>query len=208
VEGAASQFSPLSAASPCQYMRIVGGSLKGRPLQGPRTSLIRPTADRLRESLFNILAHSYGDPAEGARVLDVFAGTGAMGFEALSRGSSFALFIDQSFQADRLIRRNAAALDLLGTTRTVRRDARKLGIAGQQGRYNLAFLDPPYGRGLITPALESLREGGWLEAHALILIEEGGGVRINLPPGFTLLEERQFGDTQVLFAAFEAPQRG
>src|SRR5437764_1778851 len=134
-------------------MRIVGGRLRGRMLAGPRSQFIRPTADRLRESLFNILAHAYGDPVSGARVLDLFAGTGALGLEALSRGAAFALFVDNSAEARALVRENIAALGVGGVTRILRRDATKLGLAQIHQPFSLAFLDPPYGQGLAQQAL-------------------------------------------------------
>jgi len=95
-------------------MRVVGGRLRGRALAGPKSPAIRPTADRLRESLFNILVHAYGDPITGARALDLFAGTGALGIEALSRGATFALLVDDGAEARALIRENVAALGLGG----------------------------------------------------------------------------------------------
>ncbi len=125
-------------------MRIVGGSLRGRTLATPRTQAIRPTSDRLRESLFNILAHAYGDPVTGARVLDLFAGTGALGLEAISRGASFALFVDDGAEARALIRENVATLGLGGVTKIFRRDATKLGAAHPVEPFSLVFLDPPY----------------------------------------------------------------
>src|SRR5271156_5380715 len=127
-------------------MRVVGGRLKGRNLASPSSRDIRPTADRLRESLFNILVHAFADPITGARVLDLFAGTGALGIEALSRGATFALFIDESAQARALIRENVAALGLGGASRIFRRDATKLGDAHPIEAFSLVFLDPPYGR--------------------------------------------------------------
>jgi 16S rRNA (guanine966-N2)-methyltransferase len=127
-------------------MRVVGGSLRGRVLAGPKSAAIRPTADRLRESLFNILAHAYGDPITGARVLDLFAGTGALGIEALSRGAAFALFVDQSAEARALLRENVTALGLGGNSRIFRRDATKLGPSHPLEPFSLAFLDPPYGQ--------------------------------------------------------------
>src|SRR5262245_18007447 len=126
-------------------MRIVGGRLGGRTLASPRSQAIRPTADRLRESLFNILAHTYGDPVTGARVLDLFAGTGALGLEALSRGAAFALFVDDAAEARALLRENIAALGLGGVTRIFRRDATRLGPAHPVEPFSLVFLDPPYG---------------------------------------------------------------
>ncbi|MGH6823904.1 MAG: 16S rRNA (guanine(966)-N(2))-methyltransferase RsmD, partial [Methylocella sp.] len=163
---------------------------------------IRPTADRLRETVFNILAHSYGNPVAGARVIDLFAGTGAMAIEALSRGASFALLVDQSAQACAIIRANFAALDLAGTARIVRRDARKLGAAAEGGSFSLAFLDPPYGRDLVPPTLVALRDGGWLGKDALVVIEERAGAEVTLPEGFNLRETRRFGVTQIMFAYF------
>ena len=120
-------------------MRVVGGRLRGRALAAPKSQAIRPTADRLREALFNILVHAYGDPITGARVLDLFAGTGALGIEALSRGAAFALFVDDGAEARALLRENVATLGLGGTTRIFRRDATKLG-AGASGRAVLARL--------------------------------------------------------------------
>src|SRR6188508_2906338 len=153
-------------------MRIVGGRLRGRALAAPKSQAIRPTADRLRESLFNILMHAYADPISGARVLDLFAGTGALGLEALSRGAAFALFVDDGAEARALLRQNVEELGLAAVTRIFRRDATKLGPAHPVEPFSLAFLDPPYGRGLAEKALASAREGGWLRPDALIVVEE------------------------------------
>src|SRR5438874_9476915 len=111
-------------------MRIVGGRLRGRALAAPKSQAIRPTADRLREALFNVLVHAYGDPVTGARVLDLFAGTGALGLEALSRGAAFALFVDDGAPARALMRENVEALGLGGASRIFRRDAARLGAIG------------------------------------------------------------------------------
>src|SRR5262247_1742663 len=123
-------------------MRIVGGRLRGRALAAPKSNAVRPTADRLRESLFNILIHAYDDPVSGARVLDLFAGTGALGLEALSRGAAFALFVDDAAEARALLRENIAALGLGGITRIFRRDATRLGTAHPVEPFSLVFLDP------------------------------------------------------------------
>src|SRR4051794_30459094 len=155
-------------------MRVVGGRLKGRSLASPSSRDIRPTADRLRESLFNILVHAYGDPIEGARVLDLFAGTGALGIEAISRGATFALFVDNGAEARALLRNNIDALGLGGVTKVFRRDAADLGSAHPVEPFSLAFLDPPYGKGLAEKALASLRDGGWLGPGASAV---GGGAR-------------------------------
>ncbi|MGA3302037.1 MAG: 16S rRNA (guanine(966)-N(2))-methyltransferase RsmD [Methylovirgula sp.] len=179
-------------------MRIVAGRLKGRALHGPTTNDIRPTSDRLRESIFNILAHAYGDPVDGAVVMDLFAGTGAMGCEAMSRGAKRALFVDEGASARALIRANVESLGLGGATKIFRRDARKLGDAPQGEKFSLAFLDPPYGKGLAEPALVALRDGGWLTEGALVIVEEAADVALAVPDGFTALETRVYGDTQVV----------
>jgi 16S rRNA (guanine966-N2)-methyltransferase len=184
-------------------MRIVGGRLRGSALRGPVSDAIRPTSDRLRESLFNILAHAYDAPAEGGRVIDLFAGTGALALEALSRGAATALLVDQGAEAAAVIRANLEALGLEGAARLLRRDARKLGVAPEGERYGLAFLDPPYGKGLAPPALKALREGGWLAPDALVVIEEAAEANVALPEGFSLREARRFGDTQLIFAGAE-----
>ncbi|HEY8566023.1 MAG TPA: 16S rRNA (guanine(966)-N(2))-methyltransferase RsmD [Beijerinckiaceae bacterium] len=181
-------------------MRIVGGRLRGRSLSGPRSDAIRPTSDRLRETLFNVLAHAYDDPVTGARVMDLFAGTGALGLEALSRGAAFALFVDEGAQARGLIRENIEALGLGGATRLFRRDATKLGPAGPTPPFSLVFCDPPYGRDLAPKALASAAAGGWLSPGALVLVEEANGAEVALPASFEMIERRDYGETQVLFA--------
>ena len=185
-------------------MRIVGGRLRGRPLAAPTSQAIRPTADRLRESLFNILVHAYGDPVTDARVLDLFAGTGALGLEALSRGAAFALFIDEGAQARALLRENVATLGLGGTTRIFRRDATKLGAAHPIEAFSLAFLDPPYGRGLAEEALASARAGGWLAPGALAVVEEAAKPGFNVPEGFEELERRSYDDSALIMLRHRA----
>jgi 16S rRNA (guanine966-N2)-methyltransferase len=180
-------------------MRVVGGSLRGRSLAAPQSSAIRPTADRLRESLFNVLAHAYGDPVAGARVLDLFAGTGALGIEALSRGAAFALFIDESADARALMRENVAALGLGGATRIFRRDATKLGAVHPLQSFTLVFLDPPYGERLGEKALFSARAGGWLAPDALAIVEEAEKAKFVAPEGFGELERRRYDDTELIF---------
>jgi 16S rRNA (guanine966-N2)-methyltransferase len=180
-------------------MRVVGGHLRGRALAAPQSQAIRPTADRLRESLFNILLHAYGDPLSGARVLDLFAGTGALGIEALSRGAAFALFIDESAEARALLRENVAALGLGGTSRIFRRDATKLGPVHPLAPFSLAFLDPPYGQGLAAKALASARAGEWFTPGALIVVEEAANAEFAAPEGFTEAERRRYDDTEFVF---------
>jgi 16S rRNA (guanine966-N2)-methyltransferase len=180
-------------------MRIVGGRLRGRALAAPRSQAIRPTADRLRESLFNILVHAYGDPVTGARVLDLFAGSGALGLEAISRGAAFALFIDNAAEARALLRENVATLGLGGVTRIFRRDATKLGPAHPVEPFSLVFLDPPYGQGLAELALASARDGGWLAPDALIVVEEAKAAGFKAPDGFEEIERRDYDDTELVF---------
>ena len=165
-------------------MRVVGGRLKGRNIAAPASRDIRPTADRLRESVFNILMHAYDNPIDGARVLDLFAGTGALGIEAVSRGAAFTLFVDNGAEARALLRNNVEALALGGVTKVYRRDATDLGPAHPVEPFSLAFLDPPYGRGLAEKALASLRDGGWLVAGALVVVEEAKAAGVAAPEGF------------------------
>jgi 16S rRNA (guanine966-N2)-methyltransferase len=189
-------------------MRIVGGHFRGRPLATPRHEGLRPTSDRVREAVFNILAHGVPDfTLVGAKVMDLFAGTGAFGLEALSRGAGFCLFIDQDAEARALIRRNIEVLGLGGVTRIYRRDATDLGPAGHRGGFSLVFLDPPYGRGLGEKALTSAANGGWLRPAALAVLEERADVEVVPPDAFTVLDRRSWGDTQAIFARFMPPVR-
>ena len=179
-------------------MRVVGGRVRGRNLAAPRSDAIRPTSDRLRESVFNVLAHAYGDPVTGARVLDLFAGTGALGIEALSRGAAFALFIDDGAEARALIRQNIDALGLGAATRVFRRDATKLGPAHPVEPFSLVFLDPPYRKGFAERALASLHEGAWLTPEALIVVEEAKDAEFAPPAEFVELERRAYDDTVIV----------
>jgi 16S rRNA (guanine966-N2)-methyltransferase len=180
-------------------MRVVGGRLRGRNLAAPSSREIRPTADRLRESLFNILVHAYDDPLQGARVLDLFAGTGALGIEAISRGAAFALFVDTGAEARALLRNNVEALGLGGVTKIFRRDATNLGAAHPLPPFAVVFLDPPYGKGLAETALVSLRDGGWLVPGALLVVEEAKATGFAAPAGFEELERRAYDDTELVF---------
>jgi 16S rRNA (guanine966-N2)-methyltransferase len=180
-------------------MRVVGGRLKGRNLASPSTQQIRPTADRLRESLFNILVHAYDDPVADARVLDLFAGTGALGIEAVSRGAKFTLFVDNGAEARALLRNNVEALGLGGVTKVYRRDATDLGPAHPVEPFSLVFLDPPYRMQLADSALASLRDGGWLTRGALLIVEEAKDAAFAAPDGFEQLERRVYDDTEFVF---------
>lgn len=184
-------------------MRVVGGRLRGRALAGPSSRDIRPTADRLRESLFNILTHGYDDPVTGARVLDLFAGTGALGLEAVSRGAAFALFVDNGAEARALLRQNVEGLGLGGVTKVYRRDAAVLGGAHPMEPFSLVFCDPPYGKGLASKALASAHAGGWLVPGALVVVEEAKAAQFAAPEGFTECERRAYDDTE--FVILRAP---
>ena len=187
------------AAGGNESLRIVGGRLRGRALAVPRSQAIRPTAERLREALFNILVHGCGDPVTGGRVLDLFAGTGALGLEALSRGADFALFVDDAAAARALIRENVAALGLGGVSRIFRRDATRLGDAQRLAPFSLVFLDPPYGRGLAQSALASAQAGGWIAPGALIVVEEVAKAAFAAPAGMEELDRRTYDDSELIF---------
>jgi 16S rRNA (guanine966-N2)-methyltransferase len=180
-------------------MRIVGGDFRGRSLAAPASRDIRPTSDRLRQTLFDILMHGYPDHVRGARVLDLFAGTGALGLESLSRGAAYALFVEEGVEARGLIRRNIEALGLTGRTRVFRRDATQLGEAGTVPPFDLVFCDPPYGQGLGEKALVSARAGGWLKAAAICVLEESAKTSMEAIDGFEQIEERRVGDSRLLF---------
>lgn len=180
-------------------MRVVGGEFRGRALAAPAGMDIRPTTDRARESLFNVLAHRFPEALAGARILDLFAGTGALGIEALSRGASFCLFVDQGAEARALIRRNVEALALQGRTKIFRRDAADLGSAGTITPFDLVFADPPYGKGLGERALAAARDGGWINPGALMVVEEAAATPPGPLPGFEKLDERAYGDTVLTF---------
>ncbi len=178
-------------------MRIVGGRLKGRVLAAPASRAIRPTSERLRESIFDILEHRYPGSVEGRRAVDLFAGSGALGIEGLSRGARFALFVDNGTEARALLRANVEALGLGGVSRIWRADATRLGRTPAGGPFGLAFLDPPYGQDLAGAALASLVEGGWLEPDALCVVEEAAKAAIPAPEGLALVDERTYADTRI-----------
>lgn len=180
-------------------MRVVGGDLRGRALATPKDQAIRPTSDRLRQTVFDILAHARGDPVAGARVLDLFAGTGAMGIEALSRGAGFCLFVDSDVEARGLIRRNLEALGLTGRARLYRRDATGLGPLGGMAPFTLAFADPPYGKGLGEAALAAAASGGWLAPGALAVLEEASSAAIAPIPGLNVVDRRRAGASELIF---------
>ena len=186
-------------------MRIVAGEFRGRKLAEPQSDRIRPTTDRTRETLFNILAHGREEGLVGARVLDLFSGTGALGLEALSRGAKFCLFVDEEVEARGLIRSNMEAFGLNGRARIFRRDATKLGIPGTMEPFYMLFADPPYGKAFGEKALICARDGGWLKPGALAVVEEAGNAPFELPEGFALTDERTVGASILRFLRLESP---
>jgi len=188
-------------------MRIVAGQYRGRVLAVPRHEGLRPTSDRVREAVFNVLEHGIADfQIAGARVIDLFAGTGALGLEAMSRGGAWCLFVEEAAEARALIRRNVEALGLMGQTRIFRRDATRLGPAGNLAGFQLALVDPPYGRGLGEMALAALADGGWLEPGAVVVLEERAGTDLALPAVYAPIDHRVYGETQVALLRYAGAQ--
>jgi len=180
-------------------MRIISGNHRGLQLAdvgaGDPAAHLRPTSDRVREAMFNLLCNgAHGNPVPGARVLDLFAGTGALGLEALSRGAVQVAFVDDGAVARALLRRNIEKMRAMGVTDVWRRDATRLGPNRGPG-YGLVFLDPPYGKGLGEAALASAIAGGWLAPGAVVVWEEN--VAPQVPEGFEMLEARTYGETLV-----------
>jgi 16S rRNA (guanine966-N2)-methyltransferase len=188
-------------------MRIVSGSFRGKALAAPKGEATRPTSDRARQAIFNILEHAAWSPGvRDVRVIDLFAGSGALGFEALSRGAAFCLFVETDEAARGAIRENVESMSLFGATRVHRRDATDLGQrpSGDGPPFELAFLDPPYGRGLGEMALAGLAAGGWLAPGAIVAFERGAGEPDVSAPGFEVLDARDYGAARVHF--LRAPQ--
>ena len=177
-------------------MRIVGGDRKGTALAAPKGDGTRPTSDRLRETIFNILAHRFAEQLEGGRVLDLFAGSGAMGLEAISRGAAFALFVENAIAARGALRTNIDALKAVGRTRVWRRDATKLGDCPVPP-FDLVFCDPPYGHGLGERALAGAATGGWLAPAAVAVLEERRGATPVSIPAWEAIETREVGDSAI-----------
>ena len=188
-------------------MHIVAGSLKGRAIVAPEGQGTRPTSDRARQAVFNVLEHaSWAEPLEGMRVMDLFAGSGALGFEAISRGAAFALFVETDDEARGAIRENADAYGVMGRTRVHRRSAVDLGVRpGSDGdAFDLAFLDPPYRSGLGEQALARLIEGNWLRPGAVVVFERGSDEPEIDTPGYDRLDARDYGAARVLFLRLRA----
>lgn len=183
-------------------MRIVAGSLKGRTITTPEGQGTRPTSDRARQAVFNVLEHAaWAEPLDGMRVMDLYAGSGALGFEALSRGAAFALFVETDEEARGAIRENADAFHVMGRTRVHRRSAIDLGPRpGSDGEaFDLAFLDPPYRKGLGELTLQRLLEGQWLQPGAIVVFERGSDEPEIDTPGYERLDARDYGAARVLF---------
>jgi len=191
-------------------MRITAGRFGGRALISPDARRTRPTSDKVRQAIFNVLHHrDFSDEAigEDARVLDLFAGTGALGLEAISRGAHYALFVEEDAESRAVIRSNVEALGLTGATKVWRRDATNLGPmpAGAGGPFDLAFLDPPYRKGLVVPTLTALRRGGWLKRDAILVVETERDFDACFPVDFILLDDRLYGETRVFFVRSSGP---
>lgn len=187
-------------------MRIIGGEYRGTALasvgKGDAGAHLRPTTDRVRESIFNLLINGgYAEPVQNARVLDLFAGTGALGFEALSRGAAFVLFVDDGIKARALVRQNIDILRAIRKTKLYRRDATKMGPTNLNP-FDLIFLDPPYGKGLGQQALLAASQGGWFAKDALCVWEENSEQLA--PDGFAMLDARKYGDTWVHILQYTA----
>lgn len=183
-------------------MRIVAGSLKGRTLVAPEGQGTRPTSDRARQAVFNVLEHAaWAEPLVGMRVIDLYAGSGALGFEAISRGAAFALFVETDEEARGAIRENADAFGVMGRTRVHRRSATDLGVRPRPDgeAFDLAFLDPPYRKGLGEQTLPGLLEGDWLKPGALVVFERGSDEPEIDTPGYERLDARDYGAARVLF---------
>lgn len=182
-------------------MRIVAGQFKGRPIAAPKTDATRPTSDRARESLFNMIAHAAWAPdLDGARVIDLFAGSGALGLEALSRGAGFCLFVENAHAACGTIRKNIDSLGLAGAARLHKRSAVEVGRRPDRlnAPFNIAFLDPPYHKGLVAPCLTALTAGDWLAEEALVVVETAVDEAPDFP-GFELVAERTSGAAKFWF---------
>lgn len=186
-------------------MRIISGKYKGRALIAPKGRATRPTSERTREALFNVLTHAAWAPdIAGARVIDLFAGSGALGFEALSRDAAFCLFVETAHGARGAIRETIEAMHVQGNTRLFRRSAIALGAspASLEAPFDIAFIDPPYGKGLVPPCLKALQQGGWLNAKAVAMIETAADEVLSLP-GWQILDERRVGAARISFVSHD-----
>jgi 16S rRNA (guanine966-N2)-methyltransferase len=185
-------------------MRIVGGQFRGRRLETPKDDRIRPTSDRAREAIFNLLSHNAPAALDGTSVLDLFAGSGALGFEALSRGAADVTFVDKESSSLALARRNADMLGVEDRARFVRSDIMRIGTAREASA--LVFCDAPYGKGLTQIALARALDNGWVADEATLVIEVGGEEDLVLPPALAVVTERVYGAATVVIAAYRSHQ--
>jgi 16S rRNA (guanine966-N2)-methyltransferase len=179
-------------------MRIIGGELRGKKLAPLRGMAIRPTADRIREAVFNIIAAKI----YGANVLDLFAGTGAFGLEALSRGADSAVFIDDAAGALSTIEKNITACRMQDRAQVIRWDIiRNLNCLGSiSPAFDIVFLDPPYSSNAVAPALRNLVQSDALSPGAIVIVEHAPSEIIaDLPDGLSLIDQRKYGKTLVAF---------
>lgn len=183
-------------------MRVVAGRFRGKTLHTPPDGSIRPTSDRVREAVFSSLSSRLGPDLGGAQVLDLFAGTGAMGIEALSRGASHCAFVDNGIAARAVLRENTQAFGIAGQMKMLKRDATDLGPRQRIEPADLVFLDPPYGKGLGEKALIAARDGDWLAPGAIVVFEEAKSAAVEISEGFDLLDERHYGDTTIRYLEF------
>jgi len=190
-------------------MRIVAGTFRGRPLVAPKGHSVRPTADRARQAMFNILEHAAWSPGlQDARVTDLFAGSGSLGLEAISRGAAFCRFVEMDETALGAIRANVASLGAGDRVAIDRRDAARLSARPTGGAppFDIAFLDPPYGKGLGETTLGVLAAGGWLAEGAIVVLERGWRETSDTPEGYELLDERLWGAARVSFLRFQGAE--
>lgn len=183
-------------------MRIVSGKHKGRPLAAPKGRDTRPTSDRAREAIFNVLNHLPDSPGlSGARVLDVFAGTGALGLEALSRGGAHVVFVENNRSALEVLKANISTLGE-GANATVL-PVKAAALSTTDAPIDFAFLDAPYAQDLSEPALRTLAAHGWLKVGAIVMVEVGASENLTPPPGFIVLKEKIYGAARAVFLRFE-----
>ncbi len=180
-------------------MRIIAGKFRSKLLASPKTSDIRPTSDRVRQAIFNILSSRLGNDFSGINVLDLFAGTGAFGIEAISRGADEVVFVDNGIEARGILRKNIEDFGIAGQVKLLKCDATSLMKIEKFNPFNLVFIDPPYGKEMGEKALKSALDNGWIAIGAIIVLEENARADIKIPQGLELLDKRKYGSTQVLF---------
>ncbi len=183
-------------------MRIIAGRFRGKKLNSPNNDNIRPTSDRVRQAIFNILASKLENNFEDKNVLDLFAGTGAMGIEAISRGAQSVIFVDNGIEARAIIRKNIEDFALGGKTKLLKRDALNLGRNEKFTPFNLIFVDPPYGKNLGQEAILSAYKNGWIANDAIIILEEKAGQKIEFSANLELIDKRKYGNSNIYFCAF------